>query len=79
MGSKTLKLTGNKVLGDDAACAFDAVLILDENYIVHLVAVVALHLAELNLAVERAVGAEQQLLAGLALGVERTRYLGAAE
>ncbi len=79
MGGETLELTGYKVLGDDAACAFNTILILDQHHIVHLVAVVALNLAELDLAVERAVGAEQELLAGLTFGVECTRHLGATE
>ena len=39
----------------------------------------SLHVAEADLAGELLVGAEQQLLAGLAPGVERAAHLGAAE
>ena len=49
---ETLELTCNKVLGDDTACAFNTILILDEHELVHLIAVVALNLSELDLTVE---------------------------
>ena len=45
----------------------------------HLVARVHLDLAEADLPLERLVGAQQELLAGLAAGVEGSRDLGAAE
>ena len=76
---ETLELARHKVLGDDTACALHTVLVLDEDHVMHLIAVVALHLAELDLAVERRIGAEQQLLAGLTLGIESSAHLGAAE
>ena len=76
---ETLELACDKVLGDDAACALHTVFVLDEHKVVHLVAVVALHLAGMDLTVERGVRAEQELLACLALGVERTAHLCAAE
>ncbi len=79
VGSETLKLAGNEVLGYDASCALHSVFVLDEYHVVHLVAVVALHLSELDLAVERAVCAEKELLAGLAFCVESTGNLRAAE
>ena len=54
-------------------------LAVDEDEVEHLVAGVHLHRAEADLAGERGVGADEQLLAGLAAGVERARDLGAAE
>ena len=74
-----LELTGHEVLGDDSACAFHTVLVLDHHQLMHLVAVEALHLAGLDLAVERRVCAEQELLAGLSFCIESTAHLGAAE
>ena len=49
---EALELTGDKVLGDDTACAFNTVLVFDEHEFMHLIAVVALHLTELDLAVK---------------------------
>ena len=48
MSGKALELTCNEVLGNDASCAT-----VDDYHVVHLVAVVALHVAHLNLAIER--------------------------
>jgi len=67
VSSKTLKLTCYKILGDNTAGTA-----VDHNHVVHLVTVVALHLAELNLTVKRRVGTEKELLTGLALGIECT-------
>ena len=79
MSCETLELTCNKVLRDDTAGALYTILILDEDEFVHLVAVVALHLAELYLAVERAVCTEKELLSGLTLGIECTAHLSTTE
>ena len=74
MGGKALELAGDEVPGDDAACAT-----VDNHHVVHLVAVVALHVAHLDLAVERRVGTQQQLLAGLALSIEGAAHLCATK
>ncbi len=74
VGAEALELAGDEVLGDDAAGTA-----VDDHDVVHLVAGVHLHLAHVYLAVERAVGTQQQLLAGLALGIEGAAHLGAAE
>ena len=79
VSSEALELAGDEVLGDDTASAFHAILILDKHELVHLIAVVALHFAGLDLTVERRISAEQELLAGLTLGIESTAYLSAAE
>ena len=70
VSSKAFEFAGNQVLGNDTASAT-----VNHHHVVHFVAVVALHLAHLNLAVERAVGTEQKLLTGLTLSVECARYL----
>ena len=67
IGAETLQLAGDEVLGDDTACTA-----VDDNHVLHLIAGVELHLAGLDLTAQRRVGTEQQLLAGLSLGVERT-------
>ena len=67
-------LAGDQVPGDDAA---RPPVLHDE--VEHLGAGVQLDVAEVHLAGERLVGAEQQLLAGLAPGVERAGDLRAAE
>ena len=64
----------DEVAGDDALG-----LAVDEDEIEHLMAGVHLHRAEADLAGERGVGADEELLAGLTAGVESTRDLGAAE
>ncbi len=65
---------GDEVPGDDPAGA--PVL---RHEVEHLGAGVQLDVAEVHLASERLVGAEQQLLAGLTARVERARHLRAAE
>ena len=52
---------------------------VDDDQVEHLGARVHLHGARVDLPLERLVGAEQQLLAGLAARVERARHLRAAE
>ena len=74
MGGKAFELAGDKILGNDAACAT-----VDHHQILHLVAGVELDGAGFHLTAQRAVGAQQQLLAGLALGIERAADLSAAE
>ena len=59
---------------DDAAG-----LAVDDDQLEHLVAGVHRDRAGRDLALQRLVGAEQQLLAGLAAGVEGARHLHAAE
>ncbi len=76
---EALELTCNEVLGDDAACAFNTVLVFDKDEFMHLIAVVALHLTELDLAVERAVCTEKKLLTCLTFGVECAAHLSATE
>ena len=79
VSSEAFELTRHEVFGDDAAGTLHAVLVLDENHVVHLITVEAFHLSELNLAVERRVSTEKELLSRLALGVERTANLSATE
>ena len=74
-----LELAGNEVAADDATCTFYTLLVLDEDDVEHLAASVHGDVALLDLTVERRVGAEQQLLACLTLGIEGTRYLSATE
>ena len=74
VGGIAFKLAGNEVTHDNTACTA-----VDHNDVEHLTAVVALHGAFLNLAVKRRVCAKQELLAGLALGIESTAHLCAAE
>ena len=69
-----LDFAGDQVAGDDAARAA-----VDHDQVQHLGAREHLHLAGADLALQRLVGAEQQLLAGLAAGVEGARHLRAAE
>ena len=64
----------DEVAGDDA----DGAAVLEHD-VEHLGARVQLDVAEVHLALERLVRAEQELLAGLAPGVERPRHLRAAE
>ena len=79
MREETLNASGDEVAGDDTTRTFLAVLISDEDDVEHLVAGIHLHFALADLAAECAVGTEEQLLAGLALGVERTAHLCATE
>ena len=74
VGEVGLELAGDHVAHDDAAGAA-----VDDDQLDHLVAGVGLHGAGGDLALERLVGADQQLLAGLAAGVEGARDLHAAE
>ena len=69
-----LDLAADEVAGHDAAR-----LPVGDDDVEHLAAGKHLHLAGDHLAHQGAVGAEQQLLAGLAAGVEGARQLGAAE
>ena len=66
--------TRDKVARDDTLG-----LTIDEDEIEHLMARVHLHRAETDLAGERGVGADEELLTSLAAGVEGARDLGAAE
>ena len=50
-----------------------------DDDILHLVTGIELHLPGLDLCAQGRVSTEQQLLAGLSLGVEGTAYLCAAE
>ena len=74
MGRVRAELAGHQVAGDDAGAAT-----VDVDDVDHLHAVPQLDVAEADLAGELLVGADQQLLAGLAAGVERAADLGAAE
>lgn len=74
MGAEALDLARNEVAGDDAA----GLAVLDHQ-IEHLVARIALHRTGGDLLVQRGIGAQEQLLARLAAGIERTRNLRAAE
>ena len=65
---------GHQVAGDDAAG-----LAIDHDEVEHLGARMHGDGAGMDLAFERLVGAEQQLLAGLAAGIEGARDLGAAK
>ncbi len=79
MREETLDAARNEVTSDDTTCTRFAVLILDEHDIEHLIAGVHLHFAFTDLAAERAVCAEQQLLTGLTLCIEGTTNLRATE
>ena len=67
-------LAGQQVAGDDAGAAA-----VDDDDVDELDPVPQLDVAEADLAGHLLVGAEQELLAGLAAGVERAADLGAAE
>ena len=69
-----LDLAGDHVAGDDAAG-----LPVDDDHLEHLVPGVHRHGAGRDLPLQRLVGADQQLLAGLAAGVERAGDLHATE
>ena len=69
-----LHRAGREIAGDDA----DGAAVLHHE-VEHLRPRVHLHRAAVDLVRERLVGAEQQLLAGLAAGVERARHLRATE
>ena len=74
IGRVLLDLAGHQVADDDAAR-----LAVDEDEVEHLAAGEHLHRLLVHLAHQRLVGAEQQLLARLAAGVEGARDLRAAE
>ena len=74
VGAVRADLAGDQVAGHDAAGAA-----VDDDQVEHLGARVLLDVAGRDLALERLVGAEQQLLAGLAAGVEGARHLRATE
>ena len=75
VGGVRLDLAGDQIAGDDDP-ARPAV---DDDEVEHLGARVHLDIAGADLPLERLVGAEQELLAGLAAAVEGARDLGAAE
>ena len=74
VGRETLQLTRREVFGNDAASAT-----IHDDHVFHLIARKKLHLAEFHLSRERRIGSEQQLLAGLTLGIERTAHLCATK
>ena len=74
MGGIALEITSDKVAGDDAACAA-----VDNDEFHHLVAFMQFDTAAGNLTAQRTVGTEEELLAGLAAGVEGAADLRAAE
>ena len=74
MSSKAFQLARHQVLGNDATCTT-----VDDDKLFHLVAGVELHVTGSYLTAQRGVGAQQQLLSGLALGIERAGNLGTAE
>ena len=74
MRAESLDFAGYHVARDDTA----GFAVYDDQ-VEHLVTRVAFHAAFGDLAVQRGVSAEQQLLSGLAAGVKRTRNLRAAE
>ena len=69
-----LDLTGDEVAGDDTLC----LAVLDDD-VEHFMARIAFHRAGCDLLVEYRISAQQELLARLAAGIERARYLCAAE
>src|ERR1035437_3650640 len=74
LGQVRFDLAGEQVPRDDAAR-----LAIDRDQVEHLGARVHFHLPRRDLPLQRLVGAEKQLLAGLAARVERARNLRAAE
>ena len=67
-------LAREQIPGNDARCP-----VVDRHHVHHLHLGPQLHAAEADLAGELLVGAEEELLTGLAAGVERTRHLRPAE
>ena len=78
VGEVGLDLTGDEVADDDAAGATLRALAVDDD-LEHLVAGELLDRPGGDLALERLVGADEELLPGLAAGVERARHLDATE
>ncbi len=74
MGSEPFKLSGNKVSGYDTLC-----LSVDDDEVKHLVARITLYGTCCNFLVQRSVGTEQKLLAGLSPRIEGTADLHASE
>ena len=74
MGSETLDFSGNEIPGDYSAC-----FTVDDHDIQHFVAVVHFYFTGLNLTVHGSVTSQQQLLSGLATGIERTAYQSSTE
>ena len=74
IGAETLQLTSNEVLGNDTTSTT-----VNDDYILHLVTGIELHLASLYLTAQRAIGTQQQLLTGLTLSIECTAYLSTTE
>ena len=74
VGEVAAGLPGDQVAGDDAAGPA-----VDDDQLEHLVAVIHRHRTGLDLTLQRLVSAQQQLLTGLAPGVEGPRDLRAAE
>ncbi len=68
------ELAGDEIARDDAAG-----LAVDDDQVEHLGAGIHLDLTRVDLALERLIGAEEKLLAGLAAGVEGARDLGSTE
>ena len=68
VGGVALKFAGDEVTHDDTAGAT-----VDDDEVEHLAAVERAHGAFLDLAVQRAVGTEKELLAGLAFGLPGRR------
>ena len=74
MRGVALQPSGDKVSCDDASCPS-----VDNHEVHHLAAGMQLHCATCYLAAQGAVGAEQQLLSGLAFGIERPADLRATK
>ena len=74
MGAETLDFTGHEVAGDDSLG-----LAVDDHEVQHLVTGIALDGSCGDFLVQGSIGAEQELLAGLSAGIERTADLDTAE
>ncbi len=79
MSKETLNATGNEVTGNDTTGTWFTVLVLNHNDIQHLMAVKHLHFAFTDLAAQRRVCTEKQLLTSLTFGIESTANLCATE
>ena len=69
VGSEALDFAGHQVTGDDAA-GFP----VDDHHVEHLMTAVHFDISLGDLPVEGLVGAQQELLAGLATGIERAAH-----
>ena len=74
VGREALDLTSHEVACDDTTCTA-----IDDNEVEHLVAGVELYVAQLYLTAQCRVSTEEELLTGLAAGIERTGYLSTTE